>query len=207
MSRSDFARAAPPAAAAEVLDFWFGAVDQARAAWFRKSDAFDREIEARFGRLVDAAVACDEALADWQRSLAGSLALVLVMDQFTRNIHRGTPRAFAGDARALALARRLVAADHDRALAPLRRSFVYLPFEHSEDLAAQEESVRLYAALAEEAGDASPHRDALAGALDYARRHRDIVARFGRFPHRNAILGRESSEEESAFLRLPGSGF
>ena len=181
-----------------VLDFWFGTDDQARAEWFRKDEAFDRLIADRFGALVERALAGE--LREWDAKPASALARILLLDQFTRNIFRGTPRAFAGDPRALAAARSLVASGGDTALPPLRRSFVYLPFEHAEDLQAQHEAVRLFSALEASAPQAT-------GMLEYALRHRDIIARFGRFPHRNAILGRESTPEEIAFLREPGSSF
>jgi len=180
-----------------VLGFWFGAPPlRQRAEWFRKSETFDAEIRSRFGAAVEAglggrlpAVWADEPLAE-----------ILLLDQFTRNVFRGSARAFAGDARALALARGVVARGDDRRLRPLQRWFVYLPFEHAEDIAAQDEAVRLFEALA--ADDR-----ALAEALDYAVRHRDVIRRFGRFPHRNAILGRQDTPEEAAFLREPGSRF
>jgi uncharacterized protein (DUF924 family) len=153
-------------------------------------------VRRRFGSCVEAALA-GALPATW----AGEpLAEILLLDQFTRNIFRGTPRAFAGDARALALARTLVDSGIHLTLHPLQRWFAYLPLEHAEDAVAQDESVRLFGALAA----ADPAR---AGALDYARRHREIVQRFGRFPHRNTILGRTSSAEETAFLQQPGSGF
>ncbi len=121
-----------------------------------------------------------------------------MLDQFTRNIHRESARAFAGDARALAVARRLVAEGSDRELSPLERWFAYMPFEHSEDLGDQHESLRLFGALAEEG---------LAEPLVWARKHHDVVARFGRYPHRNELLGRSSTPEEIDFLRQPGSRF
>lgn len=190
----------------EVLAFWFGDVDAPDARWFNGGAAFDAEIARRFGATIDAAVAgtLDGWAGDAGTDLDGTLALIVVLDQFTRNVHRGTPRAFAGDPRALALATGLVDAGLDRRLPPLRRWFAYLPFEHAEHLAVQQRSVRLFEALA---ADAGAHAATLASALDYARRHRDVVARFGRFPHRNAILGRASSDEEAAFLREPGSRF
>lgn len=191
---------------ASVLDFWFGAGDLVDKRWFKGGTAFDREIEQRFGSAVDAAL--DGRLDGWAASTAGTLALVLVLDQFTRNIHRGTPRAFAGDARALTLAQRLVATNAHLELSPLRRWFAYMPLEHAEDLALQRRCVQLFEVLVADAeATGSRHAAALAGALDYARRHRDVIARFGRFPHRNAILGRVSSAEEQAFLQQPGSSF
>ena len=129
-----------------------------------------------------------------------ALARVLLLDQFTRNAFRDTPRAFAGDARALKAAQAMVAARQDAALAPLQRQFVYLPFEHAESLPMQDEAMRLFGALAAE-------QPQFADLLEWARRHRDIIARFGRFPHRNALLGRASTPDEEAFLLLPGSRF
>lgn len=153
-------------------------------------------MRTRFGGVIEAALA--SALpAAWQPA---PLAELLLLDQFTRNVFRGTPRAFAGDARALVLARQLVDSGAHLALHPLERAFAYLPFEHAEDLAMQDRSVALFEALA--TGD--PYFD---DTLDYARRHRDIVQRFGRFPHRNAILGRASTPDEIAFLQQPGSSF
>lgn len=184
-------------ATGEILDFWFLPAGDYRAEWFRKDDAFDAAIRERFGAAVDAALAGTAPAAAGDGDM---LARILLLDQFTRNIFRGTPRAFAGDARALALARQLVASGADRALHPVQRAFAYLPFEHAEDAAAQAESLRHFGALAaEDAGSAE--------ALDYAQRHQVVVARFGRFPHRNAILGRASTAEELAFLQTPGSSF
>jgi uncharacterized protein (DUF924 family) len=184
--------------AAEVLHFWFGTDDTARDEWFRKDAAFDASIAERFATLVEQALA--GGLADWDAAADSALARVLLLDQFTRNMFRGSPRAFAGDPRALALARAMVGRGDDATLPPLRRVFVYLPFEHAEDPAAQRESLRLFAALAA----AHP---ALAAYEDYARRHAVVIERFGRFPHRNAVLGRASTADELAFLREPGSSF
>jgi uncharacterized protein (DUF924 family) len=196
---------------AEVLDFWFGAPPlQPRAEWFRKSDAFDALVRERFGLRVEQALT-GALPAAWHASLPGRLAQTVVLDQFTRNLFRGSARAFAGDAQALALVQTMVANGEHTALHPLQRWFVYLPFEHAEDPALQDESVRLFAALAAEApagGEvAAALAAALEGALDYAHRHRDVIQRFGRFPHRNAALGRSSSADEQAWLLLPGSGF
>lgn len=195
-------RAAPSVTPADVLAFWFGSADTVDPRWFKRSDAFDAEIDNRFGATVQAALA--GRLDAWAARPEGALALIVLLDQFTRNMYRGTPAAFAGDAQALALAQKLVDSGEHLRLPPLRRWFAYMPLEHAEDLALQQQCVRLFEALAAEPG---PHREALAGALDYARRHRDVVARFGRFPHRNAILGRTSTPEEAAFLLQPGSSF
>lgn len=185
----------------EALDFWFGAAGSpergsTRALWFTKSEATDAEIRARFGAAVEAALA--GGLHDWQATPRGTLALILLLDQFTRNTYRDTPRAFAGDAQAQALARQLVASGADRGLTPHERWFAYLPFEHSESLADQHESLRLFGALEQEAP---------LGALEWARKHYEVIARFGRYPHRNAILGRQSTAEEIEFLQQPGSRF
>jgi uncharacterized protein (DUF924 family) len=186
--------------AAEVTDFWFGtSPDYApREEWFRKSDTFDAQIRDRFGSAIEAALA--GGLHDWDATPQGRLARIVVLDQFPRNAFRGSPRAFAGDALALAAARQLVDAGLDHELHPVWRCFAYLPFEHAEDLAMQERSVALFTALA--AADAR-----FEGHLDYAHRHHDVIRRYGRFPHRNAVLGRASTPEELAYLAQPGAGF
>jgi len=155
-------------------------------------------LRTRYGALLDAA--CDGACDHWAATPLGALALIVVLDQFSRNIHRGTPRAFAADSKALALARRVVAAGWDAQLpSGHHRAFAYLPFEHDESHESQREAVRLCAGIRDEAGCESYH--------DFALRHAAVVERFGRFPHRNAILGRASTDEEAAFLREPGSSF
>ena len=191
------------AQAQDVLDFWFLPPDnrdygQARGEWFRKDDAFDAHIRARFGTLIDAAI--EGGLRAWEATPHGALARLIVLDQLTRNVYRGTPRAFAGDAQALALAVALTQAGQDRLLPPMLRAFAYLPFEHAEDLAMQARAVELFQLLSQ----AQPGFD---GMLDYAQRHQEVIARFGRFPHRNAMLGRPSTPEEVEFLRQPGSSF
>lgn len=189
------------AGADEVLDFWFDVPTgtghgQVRSLWFTKSDATDALVRARFNATVEAALRGE--LDHWAATPRGALALILLLDQFTRNIFRDTPRAFEGDARALQVATALVDSGRDRALPQLQRWFVYLPFEHAESLPLQQRAVALFEALAE---------DGLAEPLEWALRHRDVIARFGRFPHRNAILGRSSTAEERAFLAQPGSRF
>lgn len=186
-----------------VLDFWFAPPGdpehlQTRAVWFRKDEAFDAQIRERFGATIDRAI--DGGLAAWAATPEGALAQVIVLDQFTRNAFRGTARAFAGDARALAAAQAMVASGADRALAGVQRQFVYLPFEHAEDLACQREAMRLFTQLAVD-------EPALADLVRWAQAHNDIVERFGRFPHRNAALGRASTADEVAFLQQPGSSF
>lgn len=186
-----------------VLDFWFGRPGDAhhlqpRDEWFRKDEAFDAAIGARFGTLIGEALR--GGLAQWAAQPLGALAQILVLDQFTRNSARGEAGMFAGDARALAAAQALVASGADRTLAGVQRQFVYLPFEHAEDLAMQRESIRLFAQLADD-------EPALAGLLEWAHKHAVIIERFGRFPHRNEALGRASTPEEVEFLKQPGSGF
>ena len=195
--------AALPIEAQAVLDFWFGMPASAefgrsRKAWFAKDDAFDQTIRERFGALVEQTLRSEHD--DWADDPRSALAQILLLDQFTRNAFRGTPRAFAGDARALAAATRMVGARRDEALPPFMRGFVYLPFEHAEGLAMQDEAIRLFSRLVSEAPE---HADM----LNYAHRHRDVIERFGRFPHRNEILGRRSTAEEIAFVKQPGSGF
>ncbi len=182
----------------EVLAFWFGPPPHAaRDVWFRKDPAFDAGIGARFGATIEAALA--GAYGEWTGTPRGALARVIVLDQFTRNAFRDTPRAFAGDAQALATAQAVVDAGLDRLLDRFERWFLYMPFEHSEDPAVQDRSLALFRRLAAETGEP--------GNLEWAEKHAAIIRRFGRFPHRNAILGRASTREELAFLREPGSSF
>jgi uncharacterized protein (DUF924 family) len=190
-------------AAEEVLDFWFGRPNephylQTRPEWFRKDPDFDALCARRFGALIDAALRGE--LAGWGAQPRTALAEVIVLDQFTRNTRRGTAGMFAGDARALAAAKALVASGADRTLPGVMRQFIYLPFEHSEDRGDQRESMRLFTQLGQD-------EPALADLVEWARKHEVIVERFGRFPHRNAALGRESTPEEAEFLKQPGSGF
>ncbi len=189
----------------EILDFWFGAPDdpqfgQSRKAWFEKSDEFDRLLADRFGDQVQAAL--DGRLNCWAQaggSATSALALVLLLDQLPRNIFRGTARMYAGDKLALLTAQRMVAAGQDLQLIPVQRQFCYLPFEHAEDSAMQAESLRLFKLL-------EPY-EVTAGLSEWAIKHAVIVEQFGRFPHRNEILGRPSTPGEIEFLKQPGSGF
>jgi uncharacterized protein (DUF924 family) len=184
--------------AREILDFWFGPPPHsARGEWCRKDASFDEAIRARFGVALESALG--GAFREWQADAHGALARVLLLDQFTRNAFRDTPRAFAGDSEALAAATGLVDAGFDRAFDRFERAFAYLPFEHAEDLAVQERSLALFGKLSRDTGDRAP--------LEWAEKHAVIVRRFGRFPHRNAILGRASTSEEIAFLQQPGSSF
>lgn len=181
----------------EVLDFWFGAPDspergRPRKAWFKKSDAFDAEVRARCLPLWERGARGE--LERWSATPLASLALVVVLDQFPRNMFRGEARAFSSDSRALAAATHLVDRGFERVLSQVERTFVCLPFEHAEDLAVQRRSLELFRVLDPDS-------------LDWARRHHEIIERFGRFPHRNAALGRESTPEEIEFLKQPGSSF
>lgn len=196
------------AQAQAVFDFWFQAADAPRSEWFQKNEAFDREIGSRFGALIEQALA--GGLHEWdEEGPQSALARILILDQFCRNVHRGTPLAFAGDPQALQAAQRMVGAEWDQALTPLQRAFAYLPFEHAEDMAMQEQSVALYTRMHDAIRATAPAAiaNSIAGMLDYAHRHREVIRRFGRFPHRNAILGRASTPEEQAYLQQPGSGF
>ncbi len=187
----------------DVIDFWFGPQSEgfsgadARRRWFAPDPEFDREVSRRFGSLLKAAA--EGVLKKWLDEPRGCLAFIIVTDQFSRQIHRGTAEAFATDALALAAARGGVELGHDRQLGFDERSFFYLPFEHSESEEDQHTSVELFTRLAADtpANDRG-HSDE---ALRFARGHRDIVARFGRFPHRNAHLGRASTPDELEFLR------
>ena len=194
----------------DVLRFWLGAhpidaaaMQRVQGQWLRKDEAFDAELRRRFGATIEAALA--GGLGDWADAAEGRLALLLVLDQFTRNAFRGQSRSFAGDARAVALALEGIARGHDAQVPPMARIFCYLPLEHAEDAAMQARSVALFGALA--ADPAARPAEFFAHTLDYARQHRDVIARFGRFPHRNAILGRASTPDEAAYLAQPGAGF
>jgi len=185
----------------EILAFWFAdGPDTFREAWFKRDDSFDAAIRDRFGAV--AAQGRAGALNDWAATAEGALALAILLDQFPRNLHRGSAEAFAADpmmrdiARGAVLARRL-----DLALTPTQRAFLYLPFEHSEAMPDQDLSVALFEGLRDH-----PHHAKPGGTIDYAWRHRAVIQRFGRFPHRNAALGRASTPEEAAFLAA-GGGF
>jgi uncharacterized protein (DUF924 family) len=175
------------ALAADILKFWFE--DAGPKKWFRRSDAFDAEVKQRFLPAFDAATSGE--LDAMRATRDGSLALVLVLDQFSRNMFRGTPRAFEQDAEARAIARNAITRRFDMAVPEERRAFFYMPFMHSEGLADQEYSVALFTARC--------HAN-----VPYAVEHRDIIARFGRFPHRNEVLGRASTADEIAFLKAGG---
>jgi len=185
----------------KILDFWFAPPGSAeygktRELWFRKDPAVDQSIRERFGAAVESALA--GAFGDWATP-RGTLARVILLDQFTRNIFRETPRAFAGDGIAVAVSTAAIASRDDQALIPVGRWFMYMPFVHAEDAAAQLKSLELFARLRDETGLSDP--------FIWAERHAAVIRRFGRYPHRNAILGRASSAEEIEFLATAGSGF
>jgi uncharacterized protein (DUF924 family) len=190
--------------AQDVLDFWFlppndPGYGKPRVEWFRKDPGFDARIRERFGSLIAQALA--GGLREWEmEGPQGALARILVLDQFTRNAYREAPESFAGDTLALAAAQELVDSGGDRALPPFQRAFAYMPYEHAEDARMQQCAIDLFARLAEE-------HDGFTDMLDYAHRHRGVIARFGRFPHRNPILGRASTADELQYLGQPGAGF
>ena len=196
------AAAAHQAGARAVLDFWFGAPDSPehggrRDVWFKKSDALDQLVRERFLSVHE--LAARGALAEWGNTPQSLLALVIVLDQFPRNMFRNDARAFATDAPALAAAERMIERGWDRQLAPIERWFAYLPYQHAEDLAMQQRGLELFESVRED--------PALADVPEWARKHYDVIARFGRFPHRNAVLGRASTPQEVEFLAQPGSSF
>ena len=193
-----------------LLDWWFGSSGSAKQTaaakgklWFGKRDSQDLEAQSRFGDWVEQALA--GGLTDWAQRPEGWLALVLLLDQLPRMIYRDTPQSFSGDLRAQALVAQGVAADFDRQLQPIQRVFIYLVFEHSENLTVQNDGVSRHIELVAQQPEID--RALFSDYLDYAERHRDVIARFGRFPHRNAVLGRATTAEELEFLSKPGSRF
>ena len=176
----------------DVLDFWFS--ERAQALWFEKSDAFDAEIARIFEATHKAALAGE--LDGWAETAEGGLALVVLLDQFPRNMYRGNPQSFAADAKARAIARLCLKRGHDMTIDLDRRTFFYLPFEHSEDIEDQDLSVRLFR-----------ERSGKERNIEFAEAHRDVIRRFGRFPHRNEVLGRQNTPEEEDYLSEPDAGF
>lgn len=184
-----------------VVDFWFS--ERARSLWFEKDREFDAEIAARFDAAVHAAQM--GGMEEWLATPDGTLAVLILLDQMARNIHRGEAKAFLGDRRAVAIARDAIGRGDDRRFPFPKRRFFYLPFEHSEAMADQYLSIRCFTALVEDC--APEHRKEAEEQLDYAHRHRVIIERFGRYPHRNAALGRETTAAEADFLNGPNSSF
>lgn len=188
-----------------ILIFWFGdpaaensEYGQQRKIWFRKDPAFDHAVKDRF--LDTYETVRQGNLTDWLATPQTALALTLLLDQFPRNMFRGTERCFETDSQALEVAQTALSKGFDQSLLPVERMFLYLPYEHSENLTHQATAIALFESLVQ----TDPE---LRSALDYAHRHRDVIARFGRFPHRNAALGRKSTSAEEAFLKQPGARF
>jgi uncharacterized protein (DUF924 family) len=175
----------------EILKFWFE--ETAPSKWWAKDDDFDQLIRGRFSGVHAQAARCE--LFEWRAEARGRLAEIIVLDQFSRNMFRGSPLAFANDPLALALAQEAISAKADEALSPLERSFLYLPFMHSESLKIHAVAMDLY------------RKNGIQSNLDFEIRHQRIIEKFGRYPHRNGILGRQSTDEEIEFLKQPGSGF
>ena len=175
----------------QVLDFWFNHIPESN--WFKKDPEFDNDIEIQFAELHKRACTCE--LFDWRQSPEGRLAEIIILDQFSRNLFRDKPQAFAADPLALALAQEAVARGDDLKLEPKMRSFIYMPYMHSESLAIHLEAVRLFS------------QPGLEHNLNFEIKHKEIIERFGRYPHRNAILARASTEQELQYLQQPGSSF
>lgn len=175
----------------DILKFWFAELEPKQ--WWIKDELLDRLIGERFAELHAQAARCE--LFAWRKTAQGRLAEIIILDQFSRNMFRDQPEAFAQDALALALAQEAIACRADRELTPVERNFLYMPLMHSESLAIHAVAVDLFT------------KNGLEGSLEYEIRHKAIIERFGRYPHRNAILGRESTAEELKFLKQPGSGF
>ena len=177
--------------AADVIDFWFSEIDS--ALWFKKDTAFDAVIRERFGELLNSAAQCE--LFGWRSTASGRLAEVIVLDQFSRNVYRDSATSFANDPLALALAQEAVGAGADQELEQRQRGFLYMPYMHSESLAVHDVAVELFT------------RNGNESTLSYELKHREIIERFGRYPHRNAVLNRKSTAEELEFLKERSSSF
>jgi len=191
-----------PSSAGGILDFWFGREDEPgygefRNVWFQKDEDFDREVQTRFRE--DHERAANGDLDEWREEARSALALVILLDQFPRNIFRGDAQTHATDAKAQEVSEHAIERALDRELPAFQRMFLYMPFMHSESIEAQRRSVELFQRLRDEPGGPD--------VVSYAIGHRDIVERFGRFPHRNAVLGRQTTPEEAEFLTQPGSSF
>jgi uncharacterized protein (DUF924 family) len=193
-----------------ILEFWFGSdldnnasIDARSVSWFLPSLAFDAEISSRFAGLSERGLA--GALAHWEAAPRSALALVIALDQFPRNLYRGDLRAFSCDEAALHAAERAIDRGFDREVHPIEAGFFYIPFEHSEDIGAQERCVTLFREM--EARCPEGLRGHVRGYIGFAERHRAVIERFGRFPHRNAVLGRRSTDEERAYLQAGGETF
>ncbi|MEJ2178334.1 MAG: DUF924 domain-containing protein [Gammaproteobacteria bacterium] len=193
-----------------ILTYWFGTCPSAReiseqkkSLWWGKDEQVDQEISQRFRPVIESVA--NSELDHWRESANGLLASIICTDQFPRNVFRGNAKSFAFDPVALVLAQQAVATHADLELTPIHRVFVYLPFEHSEDMAMQNQSLELFNKLHDEVQ--IEDKELFSGYVDFARRHLQIIKRFGRFPHRNEVLGRDSTQEELEFLAEPGSSF
>jgi len=175
----------------EILDFWFEQTEPAQ--WWKKDDAFDALLRERFSELHTRASQCE--LYEWRKEPAGRLAEIIILDQFSRNMFRDSAKAFASDAMSLTLSQEAIANGADQVLTPLQRSFLYMPFMHSESLKIHEVAVDLF------------RKNGIQNNLDFEISHKKIIEQFGRYPHRNEVLGRESTAEEIEFLSQPGSSF
>jgi uncharacterized protein (DUF924 family) len=191
----------PSHEALAVLTFWFDPAHH--GDWWASRPQFDALIRARFAATVEAAAAGE--LSDWTATPSGWLALLIVLDQFSRNLYRSDARAWKQDLRAQQLALWGIEEDYDRQLPSIQRVFAYMPLEHAEDAGLQDRCVALFESLCD--GESPDERSRYTEFLDYARKHQSVIARFGRFPHRNAVLGRTSTPGETAYLAEPGSGF
>ncbi|MBE9129339.1 MULTISPECIES: DUF924 family protein [unclassified Coleofasciculus] len=186
----------------EILEFWFGKPDDAdygkkRKQWFTKNPAFDEDVRSRF--LHDYQQAAGGQLNNWKTAPHSCLALIILLDQFPRNMFRGQPQAFATDSQALETAQHTIECGFAQELLPIQRWFIYMPFEHSENLKDQHQSVKLFSTLKDDPN--------CSDGINYADRHLRVIERFGRFPHRNSILGRQTTPAEAEFLKQPGSSF
>jgi uncharacterized protein (DUF924 family) len=175
----------------EIIDFWFEEIEKSQ--WWVKDEAFDEQIRQRFLAVHKKAVRCE--LFSWRNTSLGALAEIIILDQFSRNMFRDKPQAFSSDALALALAQTAIVRGFDSELSAEKRSFLYMPFMHSESLEIHVVAESLFTELGVESS------------LEYERRHKAIIEKFGRYPHRNRVLGRKSTPEEEKFLRQPGSSF
>ncbi len=201
-----------PTQAQDLLTLWFDTLlekpDQQSVMkrWFSSDPNWDQQLNQQFGELLKQAEA--GGLKDWEQTPESKLALIILLDQLSRNLYRGSAKAFANDPRAVKLAEQMVEQAWDQKLHPLQRLFIYLPFEHSESLAHQDQAIELFDRLKADPSEiVSEQKELFAMLLDYAHRHRDVIVKFGRFPHRNARLGRADTPEETEFLKQPGASF
>lgn len=199
----------PRVSADDVLGFWLGAPGEPPLAkaqnWWKKDEAFDRELSERFEETITRASRGE--LAQWRTSPRGRLALIVALDQFSRNVFRGTPRSFAQDGLAREVALQALEAGDEQVLTPVEASFLLMPLMHAEDLQLQRRGQEAFRTLCDRVSSEDPVRGVLESSVKYAGQHLAIIERFGRFPHRNAILGRPSTADEEEFLTQPGSSF